>query len=707
MAVKEELIIEARAETGDAEKGLARVTKAATALSDSEKALSASGVDASDSLDDLGNATKAADKQLEGAADSAKEFSDQVDRAAKEAAAAKAKFTEAGAAAAKVGDNLDSASTEAVKFTDMLRGIGDEADLAAGKFATGLGGASFLKSLGTVAIGFGAVKGAIEMLGDSSEALFRSYGEEGQAVWDETEKSIFAVRGAFAEAVLGGGSVEQMGARLKGIFDGLKTAVDLALTPIRLLSGAFVDNSVQATQASTATTLWKEATANAATIAVSSKTTIDDLTRSYLALTNQTDALKLAQIGQSLAAIRKEQSDVYAAEKAMDEARAQADVAAQAEALARKAYEEDQAPKKRVPIYPGAATFRVIDENLTLEERIRRKMDIALVAAREKQKELTVETRLTLDRLGNLYNDFGRLYAEVGVKVATPITPTGFSGGAASGAAADELVYLQEIGAGYAKITKEQYEAALVAQDMTGDFSVEYLEMRQSEFDEVEDMAQKVADNDATRAAERVAHYAEGARLAAEELHNFQVAEEERLLQEAEKLKKQLDEFWSDFGDSSKALGLQNMQDALAGIGTALGQAAKSGEDFGDAIGATMESLVGQIAGQWGDLFLKQGIGLMFLDPVAGAGLLAAGIGLKALSGFMSGGDSTTDTGTTGASGVQDSATAATTVARPESSFGYFEGGRSPVTIVTNDAASIRTMQHRLDFVSARGGSGV
>jgi hypothetical protein len=120
-----------------------------------------------------------------------------------------------------------------------------------------------------------------------------------------------------------------------------------------------------------------------------------------------------------------------------------------------------------------------------------------------------------------------------------------------------------------------------------------------------------------------------------------------------------------------------------------------------------MESLVGQIAGQWGDLFLKQGIGLMFLDPVAGAGLLAAGIGLKALSGFMSGGDTTTDTGSTGASGVQPSATAATSVARPESSFGYFEGGRSPVTIVTNDAASIRTMQHRLDFVSARGGSGV
>jgi hypothetical protein len=38
--------------------------------------------------------------------------------------------------------------------------------------------------------------------------------------------------------------------------------------------------------------------------------------------------------------------------------------------------------------------------------------------------------------------------------------------------------------------------------------------------------------------------------------------------------------------------------------------------------------------------------------------------------------------------------------------FAYFEGGRQNVTIVTNDAASIRTMQGRLAFVGSRGGSG-
>jgi len=706
MAVKEELIIEARAETSGAEQGLARVAKAAVALEDAEKGLATAGVAASDAVDELGSAAAAADKQLGGAGGAAKEFSDEVERAAKEAADAKTQVGAVAAEVQKAGEKFDSASTEGKKFSDMLREVGDKADVAVGSVVGGIGGSAFIGALGGAGIAFAGVKAGAEAFLDSSEALFRSYGPEGMAIWDELEKSIFAIKGAFAEAVLGGGSVEQMGARLKGIFDGLKAAIDFALSGLKFLSGAFVDNSDQANQAATATSLWKTATEEAATVATSSKTTIDDLTRSYLALTNQVDAQKLASIGLSLASIRKEQSDVWSAEAAMDEARAQAEVAAQREKIASEAYREDQAPKKRVPIYPGASTYRVEGETITLAERIRTKMDIALANAREKQKEVTVETRLTLERLGSLYNDFGRIYAAVGTEVAKPITPNGVTGGAADGPLGDELIYVQEIGEGYAKITEEQYKAALAAQQMTGDFSTEYLEMRQFEFDSVEDFAQQVADNDATRAAERVAFYAEGARLAQEELSNSIIAEEERVLQRAEKARKELKKFYSELNDSSKALGLQNLQDALSGIGTTLGSAARSGEDFGDALGATMESLVGQIAGQWGDLFLKQGIGLMFLDPVAGAGLLAAGIGLKALSGFMSGGDSTTDTGSTGASGVQASATT-TTVARPEASFGYFEGGRSPVTIVTNDAASIRTMQHRLDFVSARGGSGV
>ena len=292
--------------------------------------------------------------------------------------------------------------------------------------------------------------------------------------------------------------------------------------------------------------------------------------------------------------------------------------------------------------------------------------------------------------------------------IATPKTGGGGILGKDPKEEASDIVYAFALAkGGYAELTKSQADFLIASETMLGDSSSRVFEMSRAEFVGMDDLAQTLLDKETER--KTAAREAELAAETAFEAAKAAVAEAARKAkEEAEaKLAKDIAAEWEKFGDNSEALGLQNMQDALAGIGTTLGSAARSGEDFGDALGSTMEALVGQIAGQWGDLFLKQGIGLMFLDPVAGAGLLAAGLGLKALSGFMSGGDTTTDTGTTGASGVQPSAVASTSAARSESSFGYFEGGRSPVTIVTNDAASIRTMQSRLNFVAARGGSGV
>lgn len=130
-------------------------------------------------------------------------------------------------------DDLDKAGK---KLSDQLKSVADDADVAAGNLVSKLGGPGAIKAIAGVGLAF---EGASRLAGaflDSSEALFKSYGDEGQKVWDETEKSLFAVKGAFAEAVLGGGSMEDMGARLKGIFDGMKTAVDLLLLPIKALS---------------------------------------------------------------------------------------------------------------------------------------------------------------------------------------------------------------------------------------------------------------------------------------------------------------------------------------------------------------------------------------------------------------------------------------------------------------------------------------
>lgn len=54
--------------------------------------------------------------------------------------------------------------------------------------------------------------------------------------------------------------------------------------------------------------------------------------------------------------------------------------------------------------------------------------------------------------------------------------------------------------------------------------------------------------------------------------------------------------------------------------------------EFGDA----MADLAGNIANTFGDLFIKQGAGLVLINPAVGAGLIAAGLALKTLGGGLS-----------------------------------------------------------------------
>jgi hypothetical protein len=56
-------------------------------------------------------------------------------------------------------------------------------------------------------------------------------------------------------------------------------------------------------------------------------------------------------------------------------------------------------------------------------------------------------------------------------------------------------------------------------------------------------------------------------------------------------------------------------------------------KDFGDA----MSDLAGQIAASFGQLFIQLGAGFLLTAPVVGAGLIAAGLALQTLSGFLSG----------------------------------------------------------------------
>lgn len=83
-------------------------------------------------------------------------------------------------------------------------------------------------------------------------------------------------------------------------------------------------------------------------------------------------------------------------------------------------------------------------------------------------------------------------------------------------------------------------------------------------------------------------------------------------------------------------LAAQSFMQLGGSIAFAMGEMAAGAstlQDFGD----TMADLAGQIAGSFGQLFVQMGAGFLLVSPGIGAGLIAAGLGLQVLSGFLSG----------------------------------------------------------------------
>ena len=152
----------------------------------------------------------------------------------------------------KGAKSMTAVKVDAAKLSDQLKEVADDADKAAGALAQKLGGPGAIKAVAGIGAAVGIAKGAVEAFLDSSEALFRSYGEAGQKVWDDTEKSLFAVKGAFAAAVLGGGSMEDMGARLKTMFAQTGEVVTTLLSPLSKIADAFYEVAFYETEATKA-----------------------------------------------------------------------------------------------------------------------------------------------------------------------------------------------------------------------------------------------------------------------------------------------------------------------------------------------------------------------------------------------------------------------------------------------------------------------
>ena len=125
------------------------------------------------------------------------------------------------------------------KLTDQLKEVGDQADIAAGNLVQKLGGPNAVKAIGAITIGFAAAQKGVEMFLDSSEKLFRSYGQNGQALWDDLEKQLNDIQGSFAKAVLQTDDLYlaygRLYAALELVKDMSSQLVDTAVTAINLL----------------------------------------------------------------------------------------------------------------------------------------------------------------------------------------------------------------------------------------------------------------------------------------------------------------------------------------------------------------------------------------------------------------------------------------------------------------------------------------
>ena len=247
------------------------------------------------------------------------------------------------------GKSAGTVKVEAKKLSDQLKEVADDADKAAGALAQKLGGPGAIKAVAGIGAAMGIAKAAVGAFLDSSEALFKSYGDEGQKVWDDTEKSLFAIKGAFAEAVLGGGSMEEMGKRLKGIFDGVKTLLDTMLTPVKLLAQAFWDSSDASSAAAKGLADYNAAVQRGVDNAAAAKQNVAEYTALIWGLTGQTEKLTKATNDAARADGMKRLAAIAVAEAEADHSNALSQVAAM-EVKNREAAEAAMAVAKKMSI---------------------------------------------------------------------------------------------------------------------------------------------------------------------------------------------------------------------------------------------------------------------------------------------------------------------------------------------------------------------
>lgn len=217
--IQQELVIKARADVANAKQGLASLDQSVDGLADAQKGLQTASEQAAKGL---GAEAAAATDSARATAAAAKSANDAADAARKLETDAKG-----------AGSGMDKAAGEARKLTDQIKEVGDGLDVAAGKMIEGIGGPKAIKAIAGAGMALGALKEITGAFLDSSEALFKSWGEEGLKVWDVTERGLFKLKGSFASAILGADDMYLAAGRLTAGFEALQTGVQLTIELIK------------------------------------------------------------------------------------------------------------------------------------------------------------------------------------------------------------------------------------------------------------------------------------------------------------------------------------------------------------------------------------------------------------------------------------------------------------------------------------------
>ena len=317
------------------------------------------------------------------------------------------------------------------KLTDQLKDVADQADVAAGNLVNALGGPGAIKAIGGVGIAFAGVKAGVDAFMDSAENMFRSMGDEGQAVWDQVEKSLFAVKGGFAEAVLGSDDMYEAGGRLQAMFELVKEAVDaffgllkpltVALTGVLTLTTDYGDKAKIA-----ADKLREQAAQQTAvkTSADSAATSLNTLREKMMSLRGETENLRDIQLAANQMDAKMLAQRILATESVADEAEAKAAVVTRMEEINRLT--QDQVGMM--------AQYGVIENSMAAREEAaaeRFKLNSAAVMAEElkKREGLSEARKAEYAEATKLYLEFERMRMTNEGAPKPVTTPTGGGGG--------------------------------------------------------------------------------------------------------------------------------------------------------------------------------------------------------------------------------------------------------------------------------------